>query len=501
MSLIFLGTVLLFFPLLFSCDILRNGVFEVAGWNPGSGYHDPASAANVTLSFSLEPDRNSVERSFSLSEDGTVLPGHFSWQGSRMIFSPAAPLIQNRDYLIILKTDAQDKRGLSLERQFEAAFSTRNGSGRPVLLTSVPLDGGIITGERDTVELFFSVPMNRSSLQGLSFSPSVSGVWSLEDSGKMAVFTPSENWLTGKSYRLNAGSSLKNNLELEAGRDYVLHFSAGADRSSPELISAAALDSGGNSVMILEGDNGMVTENKHWEWNYRLGLTFSEPVETASVTTALRSDPSLGMILETAPGYADKLVYRFTDPPAHDSSYTITLEKSVKDRAGNTMEERIRWRIRSDGTLSRPPVLKAMRFPKVPALAGTRDLLSYTTENLFADFPLEEKNYTFDKEVPAWIELYFETSPGASIDSLSLMEKFKWTATNGAVHFSPRFVVVSDFTVTEPAPGWENFCRVEIRGMIINHPYMGMVTIETGAGLADTLGNRSSAAFRFLLLK
>jgi hypothetical protein len=481
-----------------SCDILRNGIFEVRNWSPGDGYHDPLSI-EVALVFSLEPNRNSVERSFSLSEDGRALHGHFSWQGNRMIFCPGTPLSANKDYLITLKTEAQDVRGLNLEQQFEAVFTTRIKNDRPLLLSTIPEDGGIISENRGRVELLFSEPMNRSSLQNCSFSPSVSGVWSLEQDDCRAIFTPSENWNTARSYRLTIGALTASKWEKETGREYVLHLTAGVDRTPPKLLSAYALDPSGKKVMSLLSDNGTVAENARWERNYRLGLDFSKPIDSFSVSSALSMDPSLGMILETIPGFSSTLVYRFSDTPVFGETYTITLGKTARDEAGNTLEEKILWRIRHDGEYSRPPVLKGFRFPKNPN--SFMDLLVYRTEDLFADFPVESKNYTFDSKTSTWLELYFETASGALIDPVSLMEKFRFSSTNGAVSFSPRSIIPFVFTVPDPVTGWENLCRMEIRGELYNHPYTGMVTIEIGTGLKDNLGNRSTETQRFLLLK
>jgi len=482
----------------FSCDMLRSGLFVVSSWNPGSGYHDPPPA-EVALAFSQEPDKNSVERSFSLTENGKNLPGHFSWRGNCMVFSPAAPLAVNKDYVVILKTDAQNTKGLNLERQFEAAFSTRNGTGRPVLVDSTPRDGGMISEERGRVELLFSSPMNRSSLQNLSFSPSIAGVWALEADGCRAVFTPSENWNPARSYRLSIGTAAADETELETGREFLLHFSVGLDKIPPQLLSAIALDNSNTTVMVLNPDNGTVAENIGWEKNYRLCLVFSEAVDTASVTSALSIVPSLGMVLETAPDYADTLIFRFSDIPQFGASYAVSLGTSVKDRAGNTLEKKILWRIRADGELSAPPVLKGLRFPKDPS--SISELLAYRPEDLFADFPVEGTYYTFDSGINTWMELYFETAPGAAIDTFSLMDRFRFNATNGALSFSPRSVVVSGFTVNDPFPLWNNYYRVEIRGVMTNHPYTGMVTIETGAGLKDSFGNKTAEAQRFLLSK
>ena len=483
---------------LFSCDILRNGVFEVVAWNPGGGYHDPVKI-NVMLAFSLEPDRNSVERSFSLSENGQNLSGHFSWQGNRMIFSPASPLAANKEYLIVLKTDAQDTRGLNIEKQFEAAFTTRNGNGRPTLLLTNPADGGIMPDERGRVELMFSSPMNRSSLQHLVFSPSVSGVWALEQDNYLAVFTPSENWYNGRSYRLTIGAAIADEKEMEMGRDLFLHFSAGTDTTRPELLTALILDKNNNTVGILAADDGSVLENAGWEKDYKIGLKFSKPVDSMSVASALNCDPSLGIALEMPPGFYDYIIGCFSGIPVYDSSYAVTLGKAVKDRYGNTMDNKITWHIRTDGPKSKPPVLIGLRMPKDPV--SLTEYLIYGIDDLFADFPIEGGYYTFDYGINTFIELYFDTAAGAGIELLSLMDRFKFNATNGCLSFSPHSVEVAGFSVTDPAPLWADCCRVEIRGVMTNHPYTGMVTIELGAGLQDSHGNKSTEAQRFLLLK
>ena len=416
-----------------------------------------------------------------------------------MVFSPASPLVANKDYLITLKTDAQDTRGLNLEKQFEAVFTTRNDGGRPILLGTVPYEGGTIDSDRGRVELLFSSPMNRSSLQHLSFSPSVSGVWALEQNNCVAAFTPMENWINGRSYRLSIGSAIADEKEMEMGCEQQLHFLAGNDLTSPELLSAYALDSSNDAVMILNADYGTVAENTGWEKDYKIGLQFSKPVDSMTVASAINCEPGLGMISEMPPGYYDFLIFRFTDVPAFDSSYTITLGKAVKDRAGNTMKDKILWRIKADGNKSKPPVLKGLRFPKDPA--SLSELLIYQPDDLFADFPIEGGNYSYDRGINTWMELYFETASGSVINLLSVMDKFRFSATNGALSFSPRYVAVSGYSVSDPVPLWENCYRVEIRGVMTNHPYTGMVTIEIGAGLQDSYGNKSAAAQRFLLLK
>ncbi|MDR2370096.1 MAG: hypothetical protein LBD71_01335, partial [Treponema sp.] len=63
-----------------SCDLLRTSPFEIVAWTPGGGCHFfiPPS---VSVIFSHDPDRASVERNFSLSEDGAAVRGSFEWAG------------------------------------------------------------------------------------------------------------------------------------------------------------------------------------------------------------------------------------------------------------------------------------------------------------------------------------------------------------------------------------------------------------------------------------
>jgi hypothetical protein len=485
---------LLFSVLLGSCDLLRGGSFEVIAWSPGPGFHGE-DIFEVSLTFSLDPDRVSVERSFSLTENTSPVTGLFIWEGSKLIFRPHSPLEKNADYLMTLKTDAQDRKGLSLERQFETAFTTRPEGGRPLLLETIPPEGGILGGERDGVDLLFSAPLARNSLTALSFAPSIAGVWSLEDGGRRARFSPSESWTIGGEYRLTLGSALASDTGLSTGREYNLHFSAGLDREAPELLSARGEEDGAAVISLSES-----AENAGWERKWKLALHFSEEVNLASLVEALSCEPSLGLVLDTPPGFSDRAVFSFTETPVHGTSFTLKLGKGLKDRAGNVSAAARTWKIRADGAASKAPVFMGIRLPLEPGEADEKVRI-YSRADLLENLPLSETFFPFDTAVPVWIELYFETAPGASPVLLSLMDRFSIGATNRALGFSPREFRDGGFTMAEPAEGWESMVRIEVRGGLTNRPSMGMVSFETGQGLEDSLGNISAESFRILLLK
>ncbi|MDR0655590.1 MAG: Ig-like domain-containing protein, partial [Treponema sp.] len=121
-----------------ACDLLRLSPFEVLSWNPGEGFMEEPGNIEVSVLLSHDPDRLSVERYFSLSEDGTNLEGDFLWEGERVYFIPRAPLERNHEYVISITAEAKDRNGLSMDRSFEGSFSTRPPVSRPKLLSVFP---------------------------------------------------------------------------------------------------------------------------------------------------------------------------------------------------------------------------------------------------------------------------------------------------------------------------------------------------------------------------
>jgi hypothetical protein len=507
------------FPLLLSCDILRSSPFEVSSWSPGGGYHQEPAAISVALEFSHEPDRVSVERYFSITEDGSRLKGSFRWEGKRVIFLPAAPLEPDRDYEISLAADASDDSGLSLDESFEGNFTTRPENSRPALISVSPPMNAVVGDSRAAVSLVFSRPVALVSLrEQVSFDPSMSGSWQLEGDGSAAVFTPAEPWTYGRRCEIRVSASLAGINGMDMGRDYISVFTLGTDREKPVLTGAWRLShDGGKNLLAGEvsaGDSlaaepfagqepaGTFFENSGWEKGDRLVLEFSEPVDSLSVKNCLSADGAPGIVMESPPGFSAAPVFRFESRPAFESRFFFNLNSGVKDAAGNESAEKYSFRIFADGIYSRPPSLAGVRIPMAPASADP-ELISYATGDLFADLPLTngDNRYPYSTAKAAWIELYFDTAPGAEMDALSVMECFRIDTSNNVLVFSPQSVRDKDFTTAEPEQRWKNSRRLEIGGFLTNTINSGVVNIEIAPGLRDSLGNRSEEKFIISLLK
>jgi hypothetical protein len=499
-----IGVCLCWICVLCACDILRDSPFEVSHWSPGGGYHE-APAFSVSAIFSHSPDMASVERYFALTADGNRVWGSFRWEGNKVVFLPAAPLEANRDYVLSIGEEAHDSRGLSMDRKFEGTFTTRPAAPRPGITAVDPPAGGILTGLRAPLRLFFSSPVPLSSLQDyVSLSPSTGGSWSIEDGGGTGVFVPLEQWMPNQRYDLKVSASLTGPTGLSMGREFFSTFTTGPSGEKPRLLAAFRLD-GDDEEPLAEEQAGAFTENSGWEKDSRLRLVFSGPVDLVSLGDRLGTEGGPSLVLETGSRFSAGPVFHFNEPPVWKSRFLIRLKAGVLDEAGKESAGEYLFRVHADGKHSMPPRLRGIRLPMAPGRnpPEAQEPRDYSVDDLFSGLPMEPTGdrFPFSVEVPLWIELYFDTAEGAEVDPFSVMALFRVETTNNVLSFSPRSIKTENFTLAEPKAGWESCDRVEIGGFLTNTVNSGVVSFIIGEGLGDSLGNRSGDLFRISLSK
>jgi hypothetical protein len=490
----------------FSCDILRSSPFEVSSWSPGEGYHSNPEDLTVSLSFSLEPDRDSVERRFSLSGANGNVKGNFIWEGRKVIFVPLAPLEKNNDYSLSLSAEAHDINGLSMDSSFERKFTTRPGTERPVLISFSPSMYAQIDDLKTEVRLCFSLPVPLSALyENVSFSPAMTGGWRLEEDGTLAVFSPSVPWAKNKRYEMRYSTSLTDNKSMNIGNDFKSIFTTGTDKEIPELLQASRVTKDGSLIPFERDMAGFTsaaeifTENKGWEKEDRLSLVFSKPVDSVSVKNCLNAEDAPSVIMETAPGFNSEFIFSFESAPVYESRFAFKIKSGVKDGSGNESKEEYIYRVFADGEFSKPPRLVGIRMTLSPK--NNSELVSFEIEKIFEDLNIKDENYPSEVDVKTWIELYFDTAKGASIDIFSVMELFRVDSSSGALTFSPQRIKTDNFSVPEPEAGWGKYQRIEITGNLKNSVYFGVVNFQINSGLKDSLGNKSEKLFRISTIK
>ena len=495
---------LLIIVCLVSCDILRFSPFEVTSWTPGDGYHSEPEKIAVSLVFSHEPDRASVERNFSLTGNENRVRGTFLWEGRKLVFSFLTPPEKNTDYVITISTDAHDTEGLSMEKAFNGEFTTRESETRPVLVSCYPSMYADVSEPAMEVKLEFSIPVPLNALYDyVSFAPSMQGLWRLEDGGKTAIFSPVEPWTQNSRYEIRFSTSLTDNKGMNIGNDFVSVFTTGIDREKPYLLYAQRITKDGEVFQLeaggYSGASESPVENRDWEKDDRLSLVFSEQVDSVSVKNYLSADDAPALVMETFPGYKTEFIFRFDGIPAFGSRFTFRIKPGVKDSSGNeTMDEYV-YRILADGKFSKPPELVGFRMPLDPR--SENDLVCLGMDSSLEKVAISEENYLSGNSVQTWFDLYFSAAEEADIDLFSLMELFRIETSNNVFSFYPNQIKTSGFSISDPQTGWENFIRIEIAGTLTNTTNYGIVYFQIAAGLKDSLGNKNENLQRIIFIK
>jgi len=490
-----------------SCDILRTSLFEVVSCTPGNGYQPEPENIIISLDFSHEPDKASVEKNFSLTGDGNRVKGIYSWNDKKMVFSPLTPLEEFTDYTITLSAEAHDTKGLSMDEAFNRYFSTRPDNTRPVLVSSYPEMYSEITEPREEIKLEFSLPVPIKTLyENVSFSPSMTGIWRLENDDKLAIFTPAEPWTQKTRYEIKYSTSLTDKNKMNIGNDFLCIFTTKSDFDIPYLVNAMRITNK-NELITLSADRGYTSvaespvENQDLEKDDKLKLVFSKPVDSVSVKNYISVESGPNLIMETPAGYETEYIFKFESIPVYESRFTVKIKSGIKDATGNESKEDYIYRFFANGKFSKPPTLAGIRIPMSPNSITDNELIFYETDSLFLSFPITVENYPSGENTYTWIELYFLTAEGASIDLFSLMDLFRIDTSNNVISFSPRQVKDSNFSTTEPHIGMEDYQRIEIMGYLTNTTNFGIVNIQISAGLKDSLGNCNENLLKISLLK
>ena len=488
-----------------SCDILRFTPFEVTSWTPGGGYHGEPEKIAVSLIFSHEPDRASVEKYFSLTGNGNKVRGTFLWEGRKLKFTPLTPPEKNTDYVITISADAHNTEGLSMDEAFNGEFTTRAGEVRPALVSCFPPMYADISDPVMEVKLEFSIPVPLNALYDyVSFTPSMQGLWRLEDGGRTAFFSPAEPWAQNSRYEIRFSTSLTDNNGMNIGGDFFSVFTTGIDSEKPYLLYAQRISKDGE-IFQLESDRGYAgaakfpVENSDWEKDDRLSLVFSKPVDSVSVKNYLSADDAPALVMETPPGYKTEFIFKFDGIPAFGSRFTFRIKPGVKDLNGNETKDEYIYRVFADGKFSKPPELVGFRMPLI--LGSEKAFACLGTDSLLEKIPISEENYPSGNSVQTWFDLYFSTALGTEIDLFSLMELFRIETSNNVFSFSPNRIKTDGFSVSEPQSGWEDFIRIEIAGSLVNTTNYGLVYFQIAAGLKDSLGNKNENLLRITFIK
>lgn len=485
-----------------ACSLLVPRTVSICAWSPAVASPDPAGLA-IWVEFTSNMDETSAEQAFTLTEDGSPARGAFSWTGRRLAFQPVRALSSGRDYVLSVDATAEDLSGVSLDRAFRFAFSTRSAAGRPAVLSVQPAPGSTVDDRACPIVVQFSGPMDSASvLRAFRVSPAVAGSLSLSADRAVLAFAPAARYDWQTEYTVTVGTTATSEEGVALAEERSWRFFVGSDRTPPLLLEARCHDgvAAGGLVAAIDdpGAPGLVVTGG-WESTWGFQLSFSEPVSRESLARCVSLEPVSTLSILPGADWSQVFVVTPGQRLPWDAICTLTVSAGVTDMSGNRTAAESAAHVRTDGSLSRPPRVVLVRFRGTPVGAPARPV-DFDPAAPLAALPVSADDFPVGVVLLAWFDLHLALADGASLDLLSAAEHFTAAASAGCLSVAGAGVQASGFDDPQPA-AVAGAVALRVHVTIVNEAASGTVTIGLAEGFADSRGNPLAADWLMHFLK
>jgi hypothetical protein len=482
--------------------ILGLKPLEITDWHPRDARVAASAVNSIWVEFSSTVDPTKAEQALSLSENGGSMAGSYSWQGNRLVFTPARPVSSGNDYEIAVVSTAETKDGNSLAKDFRFAFTTKTEAGRPAVLSTLPSDGSRVTMPQLPIVVSFSEPIDQISfIASFSVSPDPGGTISFDVTGSTASFTPVSAWIPGTEYNVVLTDAVKDLSGNRLPAAVQFRFTAGSESVRPILVAVRPTVNGapqGAGLTLEDPGDSVLQVNTGFETTWGIELEFSEPVSRENIESLIDLQPAWSFQIDPAGAPRHRFILVPEERFVWGTLYSLTIKRGVLDTSGNASASDVVYNIRADGPASEPPRVEVVRFRTNPADTITPLYDQYSAQDAFANLDLS--NFTPGVDAVSYFDLYVRLADGAAIDPFSIMHSFGVTATNGAALMAPVAVTTTGFADPQPAV-MTGLTPVRVSVTVTNTTNSGVVTLAVSDSLTDTGGNRAAAAFSLPLLK
>ncbi|HVP17995.1 MAG TPA: Ig-like domain-containing protein, partial [Spirochaetia bacterium] len=325
---------------LFSCSlILGLQALEIKNWYPHEARIAASTVSAAWVEFSSPVDRTKAEQAFSLSENGAAMPGRYAWQGERLVFTPTRPVSAGNDYEIAVASTVETEEGNSLAKDFRFAFTTKNESVRPAMLSTEPSDGSAVTVPLSPIVVRFSEPIDPASfIAAFSVSPDPGGSLSFDPTGSQATFTPTSPWVPGTEYDVVVSNSVKDLSGNTLPDTLRFRFFAGAETVRPTLVAVRPTVNGvppGTPLTPEDPADTVLQVNSGFETTWGVELQFSEPVSRENIESFIDLQPAWSFEIDLAGAPWDRFILVPKERFVWGTLYGLRIRRGVLDTNGN----------------------------------------------------------------------------------------------------------------------------------------------------------------------
>ena len=325
---------------------LAGGACSLADLRPLTVQTEPAAAdtvlaearSPVALHFDGPVEKTEAEQACAVLAERGAVEGSYTWRGNSLYFAPRLPWAAGQLHTLALSGLIRSLDGRELEAALSIPFYGKKQAQSPRLLSFSPQDGaavGISAEEGAILKLEFSLPMDRSTtekavrVQGFG---SLVFTWDGEDRNLTVV--PAEpplpwetiHWMVDEGARSRDGSPLERR---ESG-----YFSTDKDRTPPQVVRTFVLARSGTQWVDTGSPLGYLEDGM------AVGVDFSEPMDEASLRSALRIEPYLRGSVEAAG--SRRLLFIPQQDLEHGKPYTLRVRPDARDTSGLALDEEYR---------------------------------------------------------------------------------------------------------------------------------------------------------------
>ncbi len=444
-------------------ELMHMSPPEVVSYSPDRERIEAAEVSDVRLTFSQDMNRTATEEAFSLGEEEKNLAGRYRWKGRTLYFTPFSGFKENKTYLAVLTTEAEDLFGNCLAEQFHFSFFTGTEKNRPAIAGHSPADGANPSNLFEPITITFSEPVDPSSLYtAFQLSPQVQGSFSWNADNSAVTFTPLEEYEAGEEYNVKITRELEDLSGNHLAEEHSFRFKAGT-AVDIEIVSVEVVDSGITieAVEVLSVNSGI-------EKDEELLITFTAPVPYEQRSSIVSLSPSVPAELAWSVT-GDSCTVRFEEYLAYNQVYELEVLEST-------------YRIRINGPQSLPPEVVRLTYKRDGSTA-------------FVELHLND-SISITESADACFDFYIHHAAGAAIDSGAFLQAFAFESNALKLTFTG---IVNPANGADPppdpAPAGPDITVVRIAGFLEEQQSTGIVTVKLDTELKDSYDNSPAADY------
>jgi Bacterial Ig-like domain len=217
----------------------------------------------------------------------------------------------------------------------------------PTVTYVTPSNNAASVGTNSRLTVTFSEPMSEASLAAAialadaqTDAPVALGSVAYDAANRIATVTPQQPLAPSRAYRASVSAAARdsNGNAMAGGYAWTFGTAAGADTTPPTV----------NSHSPADGATGVVL-------NTRMALSFSEPMDVASVEAAFVLMRGPAEVRGRLAYVGQAAVFTPDEPLAPQTTYVATLRRAATDLAGNALAADYAWAFTTGATPDTTP--------------------------------------------------------------------------------------------------------------------------------------------------